>query len=58
MIEVAKLVGVNPMTVRYWRDFKSSPNAITMIKIKKVSRGRVQYQDMIEPFVKYRQPHY
>lgn len=49
--KVAKLLRVEPQTVSAWRTGIACPRPQKMVQIKKVSKGKVDYKDMIEPFV-------
>ncbi len=45
-------LNVHPTTISYWIDGKSCPRAHHMVRIKKLSKGRVTYAAMIEPVAK------
>ncbi len=45
---VARLLGISPMTVNHWRHKKTHPKVTVMRKIKKVTRGRVGYEQIID----------
>lgn len=46
--KIGKTLRVHEMTVRQWHDGKSLPTARLMKKIKKVTRGRIGYKEIIE----------
>lgn len=48
--KVAKMLGVNPMTVYTWVYRQSAPKDKIKIQINRLSRGAVSYKEMIEPF--------
>jgi hypothetical protein len=48
---VAETLDVRTATVNYWRRGRSLPRAHQMAEIKKLSRGAVSYDIMIEAFL-------
>ena len=46
--QVAELLGVETATVRYWRRGESWPRIEQMRKIKRITKGVVGYEQMIE----------
>lgn len=47
-LKVADILNVHPSAVRHWRRNYCLPRAELMRKIKKLSRGRISYESMIE----------
>lgn len=47
-IEVARLLGVTPMTVTHWRQGTAWPKVKQMQKIKKLTKGVVDYDGIID----------
>jgi len=45
---IAKLFKVNPQTVRQWRKGISYPSVIHMKRIKKITRGEISYEKIID----------
>lgn len=52
--EVAELLNVPSVNVRQWKRGYCLPRAEQMRIIKKLTRGRIDYEDMIEPHFKNR----
>lgn len=48
--KVAKLLGVSPMATYWWLNGTGLPKAQHMRKIVKISKGKVSYKEMIEPY--------
>lgn len=48
--EVSELLDVPPRTPYHWRGGFSTPRPTMMIKIKRLSKGEIDYVDMIEPY--------
>lgn len=48
--KVAKLLKVRPQTVSQWRLTDALPKPTTMVKIYKLTKGRVSYKNMVEHF--------
>jgi DNA-binding transcriptional regulator YdaS (Cro superfamily) len=46
--EIARLLGVLPATVNYWRRGESYPRVEQMREIKKITRGAVGYEQIID----------
>lgn len=49
---VARLLGVNPNTVRYWKWGVNLPRPEQMRAIKKLTKGVVGYEEIIDGVVK------
>ncbi len=45
---VAKLLGISPMTVHYWRRGLTSPKVTQMRRIVKLTKGAVGYAEIID----------
>jgi hypothetical protein len=50
--EVARLLKIDEVSVYQWRQRHCLPRPAMMMKIKTLSKGRVTYEGMIEPFIK------
>ena len=48
--KVAKLLNVDPSTVSIWRSRGALPRPAQMVRIYKLTKGRVSYQEMVEGF--------
>ena len=46
--EVARLLGLRPLTVWHWRAHKNYPKVEHMQKIKRLTKGRVTYDMIID----------
>ena len=46
--EIAKLLGVNIFTVHHWRANRADPRVKQMRRIKKLTRGVIGYDQMID----------
>lgn len=51
---LAKKLGVNAATIHYWTIYSSLPRPEMMREIKRLSRGKVTYDSMIESYLKAR----
>lgn len=49
--KAARLLDANPRSVHQWKAFQILPHAKVMQKIKRLSRGKCSYNDMIENFL-------
>lgn len=45
---VAELLGVNPSAVRHWRLGNCRPNVTQMRAIKKITKGAITYEELID----------
>ncbi len=52
VLKVRKELDVDPATVNYWKMGRSLPRPKYLVKINKLSKGRVTYAEMIETYVK------
>lgn len=48
IVELARQLKVNPVTVRLWRKGHGYPRVDLMRKIKKLSHGEIGYEEMID----------
>lgn len=46
--KLAKKLHLDPMTINHWRAGRSDPRVVHMRKIKKISRGLISYEQMID----------
>lgn len=46
--KVAKMLNVDPSTVSSWKTNGTLPRPKVMVKINKLTKGRVSYREMIE----------
>jgi hypothetical protein len=46
--KVSKVLNINHMTARHWLDGRTLPKAKHMMKIKKVTKGKISYEQIIE----------
>lgn len=53
--KVASLIGVNLVTVRYWRWRKTYPKVVHMRKIRKLTKGLITYEMIIDRAMPKRQ---
>lgn len=51
--ECAKLLKVDPATVSYWKLGSSLPRPHHMVKIYRLTNGRVTYKEMVERAAKF-----
>lgn len=48
MNEVAKLLKVQPATIRHWRALRTEPSFAMMRKMRKISGGELEYGAIID----------
>jgi transcriptional regulator with XRE-family HTH domain len=48
--KLARILSVEPSAISHWRNGKAMPRPDKMIKIHKLSRGRVSYREMVLNF--------
>jgi hypothetical protein len=51
-VKVAPLLGVTPHAIRRWFNRQNSPNPKTMLKIVKLSKGRVKLEQIMHETVR------
>lgn len=49
---VARLLKVDPSTISQWKNLNAVPRPETMVKIYKLSRGRVSYKSIVECYTR------